>query len=163
MSANGRNRPRLRFGLRSLFWAIAVVALLVWGGGKFYNWYFSVPLGDAVAAFNTRAESDPVGKLEPRLTEDEIVVAIQSQLPTLKAGRQVKDIYQRIARTRRLPHAASLTSIPGCTTESGQSYTVWWINLEVMTSKTTGYGLRIRETNDPVAAAGAAPYVKKKH
>jgi hypothetical protein len=80
------SKGRLRFGLRFLLAAVAVAALLLGGGRELYYWYFSVPLADAVASFNLRAADDPVGKLEPPLTEDEIVSSIQSQLPELNAS-----------------------------------------------------------------------------
>jgi hypothetical protein len=151
------DKPRLQFGLRSLFFTIAVVALLVWSAQKLHDCYFSMPLAEAVASFNARAGDDPVGKLEPPITEDEVVASIHSQLPTLNATSQVKAIYNRIARIRRLPKGAALDPIPGYATASGKHYTVWWINLNVMTSKNSGYGLRIRETNNPAAASLIAP------
>lgn len=146
---------RLRFGLRLLFSAIAMIALLTWGTLKLHDWYTSVPMGDAVATFNARAADDPVGKREPLLTEDEIFASIESQLPSLDASEQVRAIYARIARTKRLPPGAALNSIPGFSPASGEHRTVWWINLEVMTGKNSGYGLRIRETNNPAAASSS--------
>jgi hypothetical protein len=154
-SATNQHKRRWQFGLRFLFLAIAAAAMLIWGTRKVYDWYFSVPLSNAVASFNERAREDPVGKLEPLLTEDEVISAIESQLPTLKASRQVKEIYGRIARTRRLPARATIDAMPGFGSGPAQKV-VWWINLDVMASKTTGYGLRIRATNDPVAASQRA-------
>jgi len=160
MSAKNSTRWRWQFGLRFLFLAIAVVALLIWGTRKFRDWYYSIPLADAVASFNARAKEDSVGRLEPPLTEDEVIAAIQSQLPTLDASKQVKTIYREIARTRRIPRRGTLEAMPGFGSGPAQKC-VWWINLDVMTSKNAGYGLRIRATNDPVAAslpaAAAAP------
>jgi hypothetical protein len=152
-----KKRRRLRYGLRSLFFTMTAIAALLWSGLCFYDWYFSVPLSAAVEAFNDRAAEDPVGKLEPKLTEDEVISSIQSQLPTLAASSQVKTIYSRIARRRRLPLGASLDSIPGYSPALGQQYTVWWINLDVMTGKKAGFGLRIRETNHPSAATPSVP------
>src|SRR5687767_5474663 len=105
---------RLRFNLRLLFLAIALIALLTWGAVTLREWYVSIPLADAVASFNANAAHDPVGRLEPPLTEDEIVAAVNAQLPTLAdADSQVKAIYRRIARTGRLPRSALLDPIPG--------------------------------------------------
>jgi hypothetical protein len=144
---------RFRFGLRLLFVAIALFALLTWAAVRLHEWYNSTPLADAIASFNATAASDPIGKHEPPLTEDEIVASIQAQLSTLPdADSRVKGIYDRIARTRRLPRGGSLHSIPGYS-DGTNSFRVWWINLEIMTSDTGGYGLRVRHTNDPVAAA----------
>ena len=79
------------------------------------------------------------------------MASIRAQLPNLNTGEDVKAIYSRIARTRRLPRSSSLDAIPGWTTAAGNSYTVWWINLNVMTGKNTGYALRFRENNHPAA------------
>jgi hypothetical protein len=155
MSVKNSSRRRLQFGLRFLFFSVAAVALLVWGARRFYDWYTSVPLADAVATFNAEAQADPVGQLEPPLTEHEVVAAIQSQLPTLDASRKVKSIYREIIRTRRVPHRGSLEAMPGFGSGPTQKM-VWWINLDVMTSERTGYGLRIRGADDPVAVSGAA-------
>jgi len=148
-------RWRLQFGLRFLFFSIAAVALLIWGSRRLYDWYTSIPLADAVASFNSKAQADSVGRLEPPLTEDEVVTAIESQLPTLDASRQVKSIYREIVRTRRVPRRGSLEAMPGFGSGPSQKV-VWWINLDLMTNKNTGYGLRIRATDDPVAASGTA-------
>jgi hypothetical protein len=157
MGQEGVNRKlRLRFGLRSLFAATAIVAVAVWSALQIYDWYYSVPLADAVASFNNRAADDPVGKLEPKLTEDEIVASIQSQLPVLDANHRTKAIYRQIVRNKRLPRSATLDSMPGYSPTVGKQYTVWWINLSVVTDENAGFGLRIRETNNPAAAANAA-------
>jgi hypothetical protein len=34
---------------------------------------------------------------------------------------------------------------------TGKTFTVWWINLDVRIGKDSGYGLRIRENNNPAA------------
>ena len=145
---------RWQFSLRTLLLGVAALAILLVAGRHFYDWYFSTPLVDAVTSFNARASSDFVGKYEPPITEDEIVSSIEAQLPNLDANDQVKAIYSRIAHTGRLPPGASLNSIPGYSPASGTPVTfVWWINLEIMTGKKSGYGLRIRETNNPKVAA----------
>jgi hypothetical protein len=151
-----------RFRLITLIVVIAALAVLFVAGMRAYEWYTSTPLSASVDAFNVLARTDAVGKHEPPLTEDEIVTAIETQLPTLKASHQVKAIFARIARTRRLPRGALLNSIPGYEPVAGKRYTVWWINLDVMTGPTSGYGLRIRETDNPVAAEGTGLLLKEK-
>jgi hypothetical protein len=148
------NLPRRRwyqFGLETLFVVIAIAAVALWGGSEFLDWYYYVPLSNQIASFNSRAMISPVGRHEPPLTEDEVINSIRSHLPGLDASEQVKGILRHIAKTHRLPQGATLSGIPGCSNQNG-IYTVWWINLEFMTSATSGYGLRIRETNNPVAA-----------
>jgi hypothetical protein len=142
-----------RFRLRTLILAVAFVPIVIVAGPYLYDWYTSSPLADSVSAFNLRASAHPVGMHQPPITEDEIVSAIESQLRTLDASDQVKTIYSRIARTRRLPRGASLASlasIPGYIPTPGEQHTVWWINLEVMTGPKSGYGLKIRGTDNPV-------------
>lgn len=131
---------------------VLVVALMLWAGPEIYQRVTSIPLIDAIANFNARAQSSSVGKYEPPLTENEVIAAIQAQLPTLEASPRVKSIYQKIANTRRLPRGGTFNDIPAYQPRSGPQQIVWWINLEVMTGKNTGYGLRIRNTDDPVAA-----------
>jgi len=132
---------------------MAVVAVAIWGAIQLHTWYFSVALADAVAAFNRSAQSNTVGRLEPPLTEDEVVTSIQRQLPTLKSkSSQVKAIFGQIARVRRLPRSVSLAPTTAYRM-AGKSKMVWWIDLSVMTSKDTGYTLRIRRTDNPAAAS----------
>lgn len=150
-------RPRVRFGIRTLILIIAVAAVLIVAGRSLYHRYTTIPLSQSVAAFNATASEHPVGRHEPPLTEEEIVKAIEAQLPTLDASDKVKSIYSRIAKSRRLPLDADLDPIPGYSPSSGERYTVWWINLNVMTGPNSGYGLRIRETDNPVAADDSKP------
>ena len=145
----------LRFGISTLLLAVALVAILM--GHSLYEWYTSTPLSDSVAAFNATASDHPVGRHEPPITEKEIVSAIRSQLPTLRASDQVKAIYTRIAQTRRLPRGASLSSIDGYSPSSGEDYTVWWINLSVVTGPQFQFSLRIRANDNPVAADKSKP------
>lgn len=153
--------PRIswfRFKLRSLLYAVVVLALLLSFGTIVFEWYFAVPtflLADEVAAFNSRAMGDPVGQYEPRITDAEIVAVIQAQLPNLLASKEVKTIYSDIVRTRRIPQGSHLHSMPGWTLATGQHYTVWWINLSV-----PGYGLRIRENNRPIAKPENEPVLE---
>ena len=148
------SRGRIRYRLRTLIAAMAFVAFVLVVSRNLYDWYTSTPLEAAVSAFNTRAGLDPIGKHEPPLSGDEVVAAIQRRVPTLGAGPRVKAIYSRIARTRRLPRGASLSSNTTYATGNGlgktEQFTVWWVNLDVMTGPQIGYSLRIRETDDPV-------------
>jgi hypothetical protein len=90
-----------------------------------------------------------------------MVNAIRSQLPALRASNKVKAIYADIARTRELPHDASLHSMSGWTWKDGTHYTVWWINLDVFTGPKSGYGLRIRENNQPIAKPPDEPKLQR--
>ncbi|MDA8564177.1 hypothetical protein N9L06_06990, partial [Mariniblastus sp.] len=146
---------RIRFGLRTLVLAVGLVAVATWFVRIAYEWQTTIPLAESVATFNETASKDRVGMHEPPITEDEIFTAIKSALPNIKASDQVKAIYSRIVRTRRLPNSSSLNSISGYSPVSGENQQVWWINLDVMTEPSSGYALRIRETSNPVAADAA--------
>jgi len=152
-----------RFGLRSLFYAILVLAILLTLGLKINDWYHTVPLADEVVFFNVRSSDNSVGKNEPPITEAEIVASIRAQLPNLSANSEIKAIYANIVRTKRLPYDASLNAIPGWVVKDGTSYTVWWINLDVRTGGNSGYGLRIRENNQPAAKPLDEPKLNRKN
>lgn len=160
------HRRRLRFGVKSLFYAVALLAVLLVFGPRAYQWYCDpprVPLADAVAAFNVRYADDAVGQYEPPLTEAEMMASIHAQLPHLSARDAVKAIFSEIASTGLLPHDASLSATSGWTLKDGTNYTVWWINLDVQTGEDTGFGLRIRENNEPVAKPKNEPKLNLKN
>jgi hypothetical protein len=157
-------KPWFRFSVAFLLSVFLGAALLLTVGRKAYNWFFAiptVPLAGVVASFNSRSLEDRVGRNEPPITETEIVSAIRSQLSTLRASSKVKAIYADIARTRELPHDASLHSMSGWTWKDGTHYTVWWINLDVFTGPKSGYGLRIRENNQPIAKPPDEPKLQR--
>jgi hypothetical protein len=133
-------RRRFRFSLRTLFVAVTVVALILYGGSALLNWYFSFPLADEVSRYNASTADTASGDKQP-LTEDEVIAAIESQLPTLEAPERDKRIYRDIIRTRRLPRGGSLQ---GFVVHQADPY--WAINLEVLMDEKSGFGLRIRET-----------------
>lgn len=149
--------PRFRFGLRSLFIVILAFAVLLFAARECYEWYFTVPmipLMDAVQAFNARAGEDPVGELQPPLTEDEIVASIQAQLPQLIASGhdQIAATYSESARTKMVPRSARIDFMTEFQLANGQRFTVWWINLDIVAGSAR-YALRIRENNNPEAPA----------
>ncbi len=95
-----------------------------------------MPLTDALAAFNASAVEDSVGRLEPPLTEAEVLAAIRRQLPTLMSSpdREAHPIYLRIAETKMVPRTASFRLMSSYT--KGEVTTaVWWVNLNVVTDE----------------------------
>ena len=159
-----REKWRFRFSVRSLLYAVVLLALLLTFGPRIYEWYYagpSDPLGDAVASFNARYKDDPIGGYETPVTEAEIIASIRSQLPNLPASGQVKSIYSDIVRTRRLPRDVSLSVIPGWVLSDGTHHTVWWIDLYVPTGKNSGFTLRIRENNAPMAKPKDEPKLER--
>lgn len=154
----------VRFSLRTLLYAVAVLAILLTIATLLYQRYNAVPtipLADLVASFNARYGDDPVGKYEPPITEAEIVAAINAainlQLPSLEASTRAKAIYSKIVQTKRVPQDTSLYAMNGWELKDGTSYTVWWVNLDVRIGKNAGFGLRIRENNAPAAKPKGEP------
>jgi hypothetical protein len=98
---------RFRFDVKTMLVIVALLALGLTFAPRIYEWYWSVPLADAVDELNSRYDWLYTEKGEPVLTEQEVISAIQSKLPTL-FSRELKEIFSRIVRTHRLPHNASL-------------------------------------------------------
>lgn len=144
-----------------MFVVVLMVAVLCWIGLELSKRQLAqyVPLRDAIASLNTDASDDPVGRLEPRLTEEEVVAAISRQLPKLIQFEDVQAIYERIADTRTIPNTAYFNSMNSYR-RAGVTNPVWWVNLQIEIDPVSGYGfgLRVRENNAPKAAveAGAA-------
>lgn len=104
-------------------------------------------LGSAVEAFNELASEDAIGKHQPPLTEDEVIASIRGwirdQAPPV--SDHVYAIYQKIAETRRLPEGATLDYITAWSGFGGYNFTVWWVDLDIMTDERPGYTYRIRD------------------
>jgi hypothetical protein len=150
---------RLQFSVKSLLLAVLVLSVLLSASKSLYEWWVTipkVPLAQVVAAFNERRLEDPVGKLEPPITEAEVVSSINAQLATLNRSLQVQQIYADIAKNRLIDVNARLYGMSGFDGAFGHR-TVWWINLDIVTGKNSGYGLRIRENNDPQAKPADEP------
>jgi hypothetical protein len=137
-----------QFSLRVIFLLVTVLALLLWAIHLAYELSTTVPtvpLSDVVAQFNIDASADEAGNHEPPLSVGEVLTAISTELPALNASPSTKAIYERIVKTQQLPTTARLTST--FDSEKGPLSIVWWINLDVVTDKSTAYSLRIREAN----------------
>jgi len=122
----------------------------------------SVPLKEAVASFNEKAATR-FSEIETRgsptvwaadrrpapLTEEEIVAAIRDwNREEIKVDDKTYGIYQRIADSKALPPGAQLSFSNywyRYDDHDEYEFLVWWIKLDVMTSKNTGYTFRIRD------------------
>ncbi len=133
-----------RFRLKILLVLIAFAAILLTTSRTVYVWYTSIQLSDAVDAFNSKSSEWPKNTPWKPLTVEEIVTAIESQIPTLKAEESTITAYRTIARTLRIPRTAQLSGF-----QAGNNETHWAINLDIMTGPNSGYGLRIRESGQP--------------
>jgi hypothetical protein len=104
-------------------------------------------LGEAVAEFNAKAQSDSVGAHQPPLTTDEVVAAIRGWVrERVPASGDVYATYQKIAKTQKLPPGAELSYTTGWQGPQGYDFQVWWIDLSIKTGPRSGYTFRIRDT-----------------
>ncbi len=148
-------RRRYQFSIKSLLVTFIPVALLA----AVVGWLLDVrnerqyhtSLQIAVHGFNREALHDPVGRNQPPLTQAEVISVIQDSLPRLRA--EVRTVYERIAHSGYLPEGARLYPITKFTTNPGGSRRVWWVNLDVSLGGGFGYGMRIRENNNPSASS----------
>jgi hypothetical protein len=105
-----------------------------------------VALADAVKEFNQSAADDPVGLTEAPLTEDEVISSLRG-ISRGQNPRMTDDVYnafQKIIITRMIPAKAKLGFTNGWT-YNGYAFTVWWVDLSVMTGDATGYTYRLRD------------------
>lgn len=128
--------PRFRFGIRTLLIVMALLAIIL-AGPRAYDWYYSVPLKEAVDAFNAHTLAPSHLAL---LTEGELVASILLHLPTLEASDEVKGALTKTARLKLLPPNAvlSMTTLPG------KSY---GIDIDLMLDATHGYSFRVRHAS----------------
>jgi hypothetical protein len=86
------------------------------------------------------------------------VITFEEHMRGWLAGiRRARAIYSRIVQTRRVPQDARLYAMNGWVLKDGTHYTVWWVNIDVVTGKNAGFGLRIKENNAPVAKPKGEP------
>jgi hypothetical protein len=138
----------LRFQLRTPFILVAVVALLTVAGIDIYERYHSIPLSETIDKVNASIQNHSNEVIEKPLTEEEVIRAIESQLPTLDdASEQVKSILRKIVSSRKMPERGTLTFFPIGSPPADDSGRIWCINLEFQTGPTSGYGLQLRQTD----------------
>jgi hypothetical protein len=146
---------RPQFSLRLLLMAVACIAVAL-GILRLLRTKDAptVSLSSEIARFNVEAHDNKVGVLEPQLTEAEVLSAIQAELTNLNSHLNgqpsIKMIYEKILATRQLPAGSSLMFMDSWERLNVPKQYVWWINLNVETEKGHGYGLRIRQTINPV-------------
>ncbi len=103
-------------------------------------------LAKAVESFNKKAAKNPVGKFQSALTVGEVVAAIRGwDRKRHPVDDKTYEVYRSIAETGTMPKTAKLEYTTGRGPNNGYDFTVWWVNLDVMTSETTGYTFRIRK------------------
>ena len=103
-------------------------------------------LAAAVRTFNVEARTDPVGKSQPPLTQEEVIAAIRAWDPSTRpVPEETFDRYQEIADTGKMPHGATLHSTRRWVGYRGFTFTVWWVDLSIRSNDGTGFTFRIRD------------------
>ena len=103
-------------------------------------------LADAVRRFNLKTLSNPVGRTQPPLTDEEVIATIRGWDPsTHPVSEETFNLYQEIAETGKMPHGASLDSIQRWIGYRGFAFEVWWVDLTIDNGDGTGYSFRIRD------------------
>ena len=106
-----------------------------------------VPLVDAVKAFNNKAMNNRIGRAEPALTEDEVIASIRgiirNQNPLM--SDDVYNALQKIVVTGMIPAKAKLSFTTGWSGYNGYAFTVWWVDLSIMTGDRASYNYRLRD------------------
>lgn len=143
-----QDRRWRRFSLRSVFLALVAAAIFCWWIGERYFRQETIALADAVAAFNTAAAADPIGALQPPLTEREVLAAITKERSRLTDPRDIA-VFDAITASNRMPTTSKLRSINRFQDQTGAAKDVWWVNLQVTHADGFGYGLRVRENSSP--------------
>jgi RNA polymerase sigma factor (sigma-70 family) len=91
-------------------------------------------LAEAIKDFNLQASKDPIGRDQPKLTEEEIVAAIGAWATCVgdDAPKAPPEEYRKVAETLSLPKGAVIDSTNKLLqSRRGQSIDVWWIHLRI--------------------------------
>jgi len=137
-----------RFSLRTALIFVAVAALVGWQIGERFFRPQTIALADAVAAFNAESSADLTGTTQRPLTETELLTAIARERPQLTDPRDIA-VFDAITASNRIPATAKILSMNRFEDSAGANKHVWWINLQITHNDGSGYGLRVREDNNP--------------
>jgi hypothetical protein len=105
-------------------------------------------LSKKIRHFNAKAQSDPIGRDQPPLTEEEVIASIRGwkreENPDMPD--EVHESLQRIASTGDLPFGADFRCITRWYS-NGYAIDVWWVDLLIWLSPhdEAVYSFRIRE------------------
>ncbi len=93
----------------------------------------SRPLAEAIEAFNVKAASDPIGREQPPLTEDEVVAAILwSDLnKTEKVTKNEYRAFRQIADTRRMPKSSEFEVLTGFQPNDSVEFQAWSVRIRM--------------------------------
>jgi hypothetical protein len=94
----------------------------------------SVPLSEAVAAFNHAAVDDPIGKDQPPLTEDAVIAAVRwatLDRKKLEVSEATFASLDELTRTRILPQRFQLEKQRGYEPNDRVNFDVWSVRLRI--------------------------------
>jgi hypothetical protein len=97
---------RFRFRLRTLMLVTLLVALAAWSAPLLHFWYTSVPIEQMVAEFNQTTMNNGSFKLEAKLTEYEVISALETMSGAKTTPPEQRQLYARILSTGRIPKHA---------------------------------------------------------
>jgi hypothetical protein len=104
------------------------------------------PLSEAIADFNARAAKNEVGKVQPPLSEAEVIAAIRGWDRTrIPVADETYSAFQDIAETGLLPPGAHLRFLTRWTGFKHYDFDVWWADLVITTGERKTYTYRIRD------------------
>ena len=124
--------------------AVSLSLLCSLGAGK-----ESLPLADAIKAFNEKTAADPIGKDQPPLTEEEAIAAIRAwERPNSKSpvSDEMYEAFKKIAETRTLPPNASFETetrsepVPGAFV-----FDIWSVRIRMFRPDRSSYGFELRK------------------
>ena len=107
----------------------------------------SVLLADAIAAFNVEAATDPIGKSQPPLTEEEVITAILlwERPDDSPVSNEMLATFQSIAKTGRLPARASFEKLTGYDRGGNHVFDVWSVRIQIERPDKSSYSFVLRE------------------
>ncbi len=124
---------------------VAVIAVVAFAGPDDAT---ATTLNEAVAKFNQKTRTHPIGKSQLPLTEDEVIAAIRGWIPehTPDVTDKIYNAFQEIAESRKLPpDGAEFSFRADWTGYRGYRFDIRWIDLTIATGKNEACSFRIRD------------------
>lgn len=107
----------------------------------------SLPLANAIKAFNKKAAEDPIGKDQPPLTEEEAIAAIRAWEHTKSKWPMSDEMYEafkKVAETRTLPPNASFYWETGYQPVGAFVFDIWSVRIGMSRPDRSAYDIELR-------------------
>jgi hypothetical protein len=107
----------------------------------------TIPLADAMKAFNETAAKDPIGKDQSPLTEEEVIGAVRhlDRTKDMPVTEEMFEAFKQIAETRELPPNAEFESLTGYDPGGDFVFDVWSVRIRMYRPDRSSYAFIIRE------------------